>query len=354
MISRCSESATCANNPMTIDLNASDVARDPFWFPHRYDPGQDAVHFRGLSRAVHRSATFITDEYLPAGEPIVVRRAEAMAAAPAVGPLHFIFHSAFCCSTVLARAFDIEGVAMGLKEPVLLNDLTGWQHRGGTAREIAPVLDDGLTLLARPFGAGEAVIVKSSNVTNGMAPGMMMMRPGAKALLLHAPLRVYLGSIAKKGMTGRLWARDLLVKQLREGLHNLGFKPDDYLAQTDLQVAAMGWLAQHALFARMIGQFGPGRVRSLDSETLMADPVAAIAALAELYGLDVDPVAVVNGPAFTRHSKLGDAFGGSARAAENAAAAIGHADEIEKVVVWTDAVARAAGVPMVMPEALLG
>ena len=329
-----------------------DVARDPIWFPHRYDPGYDAVHFRHLPRDLHRRVTFITDEHLPAGDPIIVRRAEAVAEATRAAPIHFLFHSAFCCSTVLARAFDLPGVAMGLKEPVILNDITGWQHRGGTARQIAPVLDDALALLARPFAAGEATIVKPSNVTNGLAPGMMMMRPAARALLLHAPLPVYLGSIAKKGMTGRLWARDLLVKQLREGLHKFGFTPEDYLGQTDLQVAAMGWLAQQALFAVMIGEFGD-RVRSLDSDSLMAEPVAAMAALARLFEVPIDAPAIVAGPAFAEHSKSRDGFGAAARAAENAAAAAAHADEIAKAVVWTEAVAKAAGVPMVLPAPLL-
>ncbi len=329
------------------------IVKDAQWFPHRYDPSHDAVHFRKLPRQAHRDAVFITDDYIPAGEPVVVRRGEAMAARPVAAPIHFIFHSAFCCSTLLARAFDIEGVSMGLKEPVLLNDLVGWQQRGGTARQIAPVLDDGLALLARPFGKGEAVIVKPSNVTLGLAPGIMTMRPAARALLLHAPVRVYLGSIAKKGMTGRLWVRELLVKQMREGLHNLGFSGEDYLGQTDLQVAAMGWLAQHALFARMIDQFGPDRVRSLDSETLMADPAAAVDALARFYRLAVNAAGVVASPAFTRHSKSGDKFAGAERTAENAAAARGHEDEIEKVIVWTAAVAQAAGVPMRLPAGLL-
>jgi hypothetical protein len=327
------------NAPLTI----SGIARDPLWFPHRYDPGHDAVHFRRIERSVHRAATFLTDEYLPAGEPMVIRRGEAMAAAPVAAPVHFIFHSAFCCSTLLARAFDAPGVAMGLKEPVLLNDLVGWQHRGGTAAQIAPVLDAGLTLLARPFAPGEAVVIKPSNLVNGLAPGMLSMRPQARALLLYAPLRTYLGSVAKKGMTGRLWVRDLLIKQLREGLHPFGYQGNDYLGQTDLQAAALGWLAQHILFARMIEQFGTGRVAALDSEALMAEPARSMTALAGFFGVPLDIAAVVAGPAFTTHSKFGGDFDTAARDAEVRAAADVHGDEIEKVVVWAEAVAASAG-----------
>lgn len=337
-----------------IDPLVARIAGDALWFPHRYDPGHDAVHFRALPRDVHRRATFLTDDYLPAGPaPTVVRRRDAIGAAASAAPVHFVFHSAYCCSTLLARAFDAEGVAMGLKEPVLLNDLVGWQLRGGTAAEIAPVLDDGLRLLARPFARGEAVIIKPSNVVNAMAPAMLTMRPEARALLLHAPLRDYLGSIAKKGMWGRLWVRDLLVKQLRQGLHDFGFKTEDYLGQTDLQAGAIGWLAQQALFATMTRQFGD-RVRTLDSAALMAAPAAAMGALAGLFGLTLDVAAVVSGPAFTRHSKFDTDFGAAARAGEQRDAAAVHAEEIDKVAAWAEAVAASAGVPMVLPGALLG
>jgi hypothetical protein len=333
------------------------VVGDPSWFPHRYDPGHDAVHFRHLPREIHRAATFLTDEYLPAGEAVVVRRSDAIANAPEPAPLHFIVHSAFCCSTMLARAFDIPGTAMGLKEPVLLNDLVGWLHRGATPAQIAPVLDAGLTLLARPFTAGEALIIKPSNVTNGLAPAMLTMRPAARALLLHAPLRTYLGSIAKKGMTGRLWARDLLVKQLREGRHGFGMAGEDYLGQTDLQVAAMGWLAQHALFDKLARQFGPSRIATLDSEQLLAAPEAVMTRLARLFALELGPAAVaaiVAGPAFTQHSKSGSAFDRTDRDAEIRDADARHADEIEKVAVWTRAVADSAGVSLDLPQRLLG
>ena len=336
------------NNPATI-------VRDPLWFAHRYDPGHDAFQFRPLSREAHRAATFLTDEYLGPGPITAVRRADTLAAAPASAPLHFIFHSAFCCSTLFARALDVPGVAMGLKEPVLLNDLVGWQHRGGTAAQIAPVLDAGLALLARPFGPGEAVIVKPSNVTNSLAPGILTMRPAARALLLYAPLRVYLASIARKGMTGRLWVRDLMVKQLRDGLQPFGYSGEELLGQTDLQAAALGWLAQHALFARLVANFGD-RVQTADSERLMADPAEAMTRLAVHYGLLLDAVQIadiVAGPAFTRHSKFGGDFRQADRIGEQTAGADAHADEIDKVIVWAEAVAASAGVPLVLPGALI-
>ena len=327
----------------------------PEWLAHRYDAVEDAVQFVEADRALRRSAPFLTDEYLPSAlHPKVMRRGEALAAAPAPAPVHFILHSAYCCSTLLANAYDREGVASSLKEPLFLNDLVGWRHRGAAPPRVAELIDNGLRLLARPFEPGEAVVVKPSNVVNALAPVMLAMRPEAGCVLLYAPLRAFLGSIAKKGLWGRLWVRDLLVKQLKDGIVDLGFAPEDHLLQTDLQVAAVGWLAQHRLFARLAPEH-PGRVRTLDSDSLLARPGEALAAVDRLFRLETDEAGreAMVASVFRRHAKFGGAFDREARAAEQAAAREVHGDEIDKVVTWAEAVASSARIDFDLPGALL-
>ena len=339
------------------NLTSPALLADAGWLAHRYDPGHDAFHFVRLPRNAHRTATFLTDDHLPAGlKPLVVRRQDALAQVPPPAPLHFVFHSAYCCSTLMARAFDRPGWAMGLKEPVVFNDIVGWRRRGGQGADMASVLDAALTLLARPFSPGEAVIVKPSNIANGMAAAMLALRPQANALLLYAPLRTYLASIAKKGLDGRLWVRTLLLGLLDDKLVDLGFGPRDYLGQSDLQVAAVGWLAQQALFAKLVRQFGRERVCTLSSATLMRDPSATMARVAAHFGLPLTPEAVseiVSGPAFTRHSKFNAAFAAAEREAEHHAAEQLHGEEIDKVVHWAQVVAQSAGVALDPPGALV-
>ena len=329
---------------MAPDIAA--IATDSTWLPNRYDESQDAVHFVRLTREEHRAVTFITDDYISADAPrLVLRRGDVAAAAGRPAPLHFIFHSAYCCSTVLARAVDVEGRSMGLKEPLILNDMVGWRRRGAEPGALAGVLDDVLTLLARPFSPGEAVVIKPSNVLNSIAPAMLGVRPQSKAILLYAPLPDFLRSIARKGLWGRRWVRELFIGQLRDGMVDLGLGEQHYLDLTDLQVAAAGWLAQHEVFNRLIGRFGPERVRALDSATLMARPGEAMAGLSNLFGLGLDEAAiaaVLAGPAFTSHSKSNAGFSASDRLAEQRDAAATHADEIEKVAVWAEAVAASA------------
>ncbi len=324
---------------------------------HRFDPAGDTIHFRHVPRAAHRTATFLTDEYLgEEARPTVIARADVLAAAPDPAPVHFILHSAFCCSTLLARAFDLPGTAMGLKEPVILNDVSGFRHRGAPGPRVAEALDHALRLLARPFAPGEMTVIKPSNLLNPLAPAMLQLRPQANAVLLRAPLPVFLKSVAKKEMWGRLWVRDLLVKQLREGFVDLGFEQQDYLGLTDLQAAAVGWLAQQALFARMTAQFGD-RVRTLDSETLLDRPGESIAALAKLFAVPLDDKGlgtILDGPAFATDSKTGAAFTRAERDAGYDRAARHYADEIDKVSLWAEAVAKNAGVDMGAAAGLLG
>lgn len=332
------------------------ILADAAWLAHRFAEDADQVQFRHVPRAMHRAATFITDDNLgPAGEVVALPRAEALALAPPPAPVHFVFHSAFCCSTLVARAFDLEGVAMGLKEPVILNDVAGWHMRGAERGGVMRALDGALRLLARPFGPGEAIVVKPSNVTNGLAPAMLALRPDARALVLYAPLPHFLGSVARKGLDGRVWVRDLLMKLVRAGLVDLGFSNEDYFRLTDLQAAAVGWLAQHALFARLIAQFGAARVVAIDSETLLADPRRSMAALVDHFGVSASAAqvdAMASGPAFATHSKSGAAFGRHERAAEANAGMAAHADEIAKVGAWAEAVAKRAGVGMTLPAAI--
>ena len=323
---------------------------DPRWIAHRYERVRDDVHYRYVPRGEHGGFPFLTDEYVGDHEATTLgREASVQATAGGQAPLRLIFHSAFCASTLLCRAFDRPGLAMGLSEPAILNDIVGIRRRKeAEPKRIAQLLDEAMRLLARPWGAGEAVVVKPSNILNPLAAAMLALRPEAKAVLLHAPLPVFLGSVARKGMWCRLWARELLEGLLADGVVDLGFAPEDYFRLTDLQVAAVGWLAQHKLFADVEARFRD-RMMRVESEAMLVSPAEHIERIGRHFGLTVDAAMaaeIAGGPAFTRHSKFGQAFDAEARAAEKVAAEAAHGDEIAKVAEWARAVAQAAGVQL--------
>lgn len=338
-------------------MSGSKVLADAEWLAHRYIEGDDRVRFAHVPRARHAEVPFLTDACL--GDPGEVHDLDAQSclrdAAP--GRLHLLFHSAFCSSTMLVRGFDRPGVAMGLSEPVILNDVVGFRRRGARPRDVARIADVATRLLSRSFALGEAVIIKPSNVVNPLAELLLALREEARAVFLYAPLETFLISVARKGLACRAWVRELADGYLTEQYFApLGFTPHDLFRQTDLQIAAAGWLAQHGHFAKLADKLGPERLRTLDAEMLSADPGAVLVAAARHYGLSLDRqavAAIVSGPAFTRHSKSGAEYSAAARDADYAAARAAYGEEIEKVLIWAAAVAESAGIALTPPHALL-
>jgi hypothetical protein len=329
---------------------------DPRCYAHRYVESDDSFRFIGLERSDHAAMPFLTDEYLGQRAPLRDLPAAECLVQLGQGNIHFLFHSAFCGSTMLVRALDRPGMAMGISEPLTINDVVGFRRRGADPRAVARTADAAMRLLARPFEEGEAVIVKPSNIINPLAELLLALRPEAKAVFLYAPLETFLISVARKGLHCRLWVRELLEGYLREGFVDLGFAPEDYFRQSDLQIAAVGWLAQHVYFAKLAGKVGAGRIATLDADQMTDNPAHSIASVLSYYGLtsNADVVdEIVNGPAFARHSKSGAAFTAETRTAEYATARQAHGEEINMVLAWAKAVADAAGVKMEAPNPLL-
>ena len=329
---------------------------DPEYYAHRYVESADAFRFIQLKRAEHAAMPFLIDEYLGTARATQDVAADECLAGLDKGRLHFLFHSAFCGSTLLTRALDQPGMAMGLSEPVTLNDVVGLRRRGIDGPAVARVADAALRLLARPYGAGEAVIIKPSNLLNPMADLLLALQLDARAVFLYAPLETYLISVVRKGLHCRLWVRELLEGFLREGYAEFGFSPEDYFRQSDLQVAAIGWLAQHRHFTQLERKFGAQRVATLDADRMTARPAEAIAAVTQHYGLTCDAATVariVSGSAFSKHSKSGAAFTAEQRQAEYAAARGAHKEEIDMVLAWAQKVAESAGISLEPPGALL-
>ncbi len=245
---------------------------------------------------------------------------------------------------------------MGLKEPVILQDAAGYYFAATDKQKASDVIRNLLGLLARPFNPSETTIIKPSCIVNGLAEQFMQLLPKSRSVIIHAPLPVFLGSIARKQITGRLWAREQFAGLRKMGLVDLGFDDDQHFRQTDLQIAAAGWLAQQAIFQKLIQRFGADRIKTIDSETLLANPNQAITQMSQLYQLklgDHQIGQIVDGPAFNSHSKHGTEFDRQGREAERSSGESLHADEIGKVAFWAEKVAEAVGIDMSLKSPLI-
>jgi hypothetical protein len=284
----------------------------------------------------------------------IAKIAEAFRSTPAES-CAYIFHSAYCGSTLLSRALDIDGVATAFKEPQVFIDLAHILPKSLWPTEQRLALGAVLDLLQRPRRPGEKAVIKPSNYANPLIGHMMEMRPDSHALLMYAPLPSFLQSVAR----GRRWswARHMIGIYRRHAQFETE-QPLDLVLLTDIEIAAFLWLQQQAQFARLLREMPSGRLATLRADAFMAEPSRTIAATARFFELAIsedEADAIASGPLFRSHSKWQDkGFDKAARKREDALVKLSHGNDIERVIEWTHGIAREAMIPMDLPAPLLG
>ena len=323
--------------------DAHTIAADASWLPHRIDVETRQVEFLRIPRETLANTGFLSDRDPPADQRAMVAWDEVLAMKPEPGQLHFIFHTAFCRSTLLVRAMNLEGTSVGLAEPGILAQLAG---AGEAASDLVkPVCD----LLARPWGEGEAVFVKPTNHANMLIPALLAARPDATAVLMTNPLASFLRSVDKRALMGRRWGRQLYLEVMSYAGMDLGMDGREQFSMTDLQASALAWFLSQRLFSML--QAGPegARLRVLDGDRFDLDRADTVEAVLALAGLPIDPQAVervVDGPLFRSHAKMGGEF------AEEGAAAPAFTQECDQVAQWIGMIAEQAGLAVPVKQTL--
>lgn len=328
------------------------VVRSPEWLPHTFDAAGSDLTFVNVPSDQRSGLMFLSDEHFGGAFPKATFPASAVASEAESGEqasLHFIFHTSFCGSTLLANAFDIPGRSISLKEPDILINLANRLIRSDDQANRQRL---GLVfrLFERPFAPGETIVVKPTNFANRLLDLSLAALPQSRAVLLYSDVGTFLRSLVKRGMFGRIFGRKLFNQISAWSPIDLGFTPEQLLEQTDVQIAALAWLMQIRNFDSVARAFGPERILVVKSDDLLADPSAAIGEAQALFGvgLNADEIAAIaSGPVFSKHSKFADRdYDAAARAQEHQAAAEAHSDELEMVVKWIEAVAAQVGSPL--------
>ncbi len=283
------------------------VLTDPLWLPHRWLRDRDSVSFLKLDARAFAQPAFLADRVAErASDRLSLPIAALGEAPPHDGQLHFIFHTAFCRSTLLARALNIRGHSVGMSEPAILADCAG--GAGAAPSLIADVT----RLLARPHpgsqGDVRTIFVKPTNLANRLIPALMEAAPNAKAILISHDLPSFLSAINRRGLMGRHWVRNLYLQVQGYAPLDLGLERLALFALTDMQVAGLAWLLQRRWFAQNMARFGLERMGSVDSDAFNADRLGTLEAVCRFVSAPVDRATLAQAMPdglFDHHSKLG-------------------------------------------------
>ncbi len=327
---------------------ASAIAADPAWLPHRIDTATRQVEFIRVERDSLADRGFLAERDPGPTGRVLLSWDEVAAMRPANGPLHFVFHTAFCRSTLLVRVLDLPGVAAGLNEPGIIASMVNAGAKAAMLHK--PLLD----LLSRPHAPGETIFVKSTNHANSLMPALLTARPDARAVLMTNALPAFLNSVARKGMMGRRWGRQLFLEIQGYAGMDFGMDGRESFAMTDLQAAGLAWfLAQRWFHAHLNGGVtgvSPDRLRVLDSDRFIGQREAMLRALLEFTGVDRardNAARMAKSAVFGSHAKTGGAFTEAAEAPEAA-----YTEEIDQVGQWIAMIAEQAGIAVPVAHSL--
>lgn len=315
-------------------------AVDPHEF--RRSSFQDEARTRGI-----RSGRLAVDIGLAAARPVGGRK------------LRYILHTAFCCSTLLARCLDLPGKSIAFREPNVLMQLSNQKRLGGAGAglPLPQLLDLSVRLLAKTANQGEAAVIKPTNAANNLAADILRADSTAAVLLLHSKLEYFLASIIKKGEECRAFVRHLFGVVHGDSPRTRAIPPATLLALTDLQLATLLWYLQMDTYQALLREFPAARVRTLDCDDFLADPARALTRLAVFFEIPLDAAeveAVVTGEAFTRHSKS-DArdYDRDVRSAEYARVLEENRAAIELTVKWGAQLSPDGPLRLPLPRGLL-
>jgi hypothetical protein len=288
----------------------ADPLADPHWFPEGFDSHRGEFLLVAADRPLLAAQTFLDGRWERSGLPRM-RAGSAIDRLPATNnPARIIWHTGFCCSTLLARMLDRPSRNLSLCEPQVLVDIAAERRTGAISRDAASsAAQHALVLLSRPFSPGEHVTIKPSPAANALLQ-LITMHPAPRMLFLYSDCRSFLISIYKMGEEGRKYIRRLFLALLADGHIQARWPTAKLLTMSDLELAAVLWHMQIAEFLRVWPAIEPGSAASLDCDAFLASPEDTSVRLDRLFSLGIGAEYlrdVIAGPLFRRNSKTGEA-----------------------------------------------
>ncbi len=289
---------------LAMNLSNHELFATPEFYHFAYE--SDRSLFLRMDREAYFSSIFLDGRIQPAASDAI-----RFVTAPlaqwrgdhgfAIERKNWIFHIAHCGSTLLSRALDRIGANLVLREPITLRQLGVWRAKLNESE--LPIWDTklelALALLGKRYRPQAPVIVKANVPVNFILNQIMVLDPGAPAILLYQPLRQYLLAILRTD-AHRQW----VIRVTDELSCALSPMVGDVAGLDAVERASALWLAQIRAFDAVLNTF-PG-ARSLSADALFAAPRAVVSAAAKLFNVplsDFELDAIIGSSLFTHDAK---------------------------------------------------
>ncbi len=353
------------------------LSRSPRLLLHTLDFEKMEARFVHMTRRTFRVSSFL-DQRIVTATPFELRvpLGDLIDDTSTAGQqsVCYVFHTAFCGSTLLARSLDHRRLCLPYKEPMALTQYC--QSVSELPPEMrAELLSRIVRWLAKTFHAGETPLIKLSNLCSFVIAELLDSRPRPRGLFLYSDLRTFLCSILPS-KARRAWVRkNLAITSCLAAPTGIA-KDLDVMSLNDAEAASCLWLRQMHNYLQLVGKTGHDRVASLHCELFFGHPETALEAISEFFDLGFagrEIKRTVTGKVFDTYSKpvpegrLGKILGrmglyyGPApqrfdktqRAKILLAGESKYGSELAQGIDWVEDMTRHEQIPKILPQALM-
>jgi hypothetical protein len=320
------------------------ILADPHYFPANIDFERDSLSLIETSRARMAAAPFL-DGRTPfaRGIALEVPLSQGLHAKwkHPPWPDRFIFHVAFCGSTLLATLLDSPGTSFAEREPQTLVELAD-----ALETQPRPLVESTLelvrALLRRSWRPGEQTICKPSNWANSLIPLLTQEPAEIRPLFIATTKRDYLFALLRGGrerMAYVLRATEHLLRQREAGgqLWQRALQGAADPLEIAGRAAMLSLHVQLELFEEAMRRGRWGRPHLLTLAEIEDDPVEACRRASDALDLDIAAadleVAVAQRAGRYAKDPSHD-YSPERRKAENRQVETVHGPLIERVLDW--------------------
>ncbi len=222
----------------------------------------------------------------------------------------FIFHTAFCGSTLLSRLLDDEDTTLVLREPFCLNQVAMQERLAIDENSMQELLNTIFILLNRSW-KNQKIIIKADDYCNNLISMLFKRTMANKGLLLHSSVTRFITAVLKNDARKK-WLQTALEVALTDAKKNPDYFPIPIKKKIDSlsEIAAYVWSIRTLQCIKILEQ-NPMHLKSLDFEVFVANSLEAVTACANHFELSLTQTQIqaqLNDETLNKHSKSGKAF----------------------------------------------
>ena len=276
-------------------------------------------------------------------------------------PMHFLFMTDFCGSTLFAKSLmALQGLFVFL-EPRIFAELSVYKrgndfHGKPYIKLWEQSLEVALHLMSRQFQEGEVILSKEWPPTNYIMGDLLSTNKMSRGIFLYGSLEDYLNAVFRHPGR-RKFTRKRVLKILKETKLFEPLNSIDKAGLDDGNIAVVHWLTQMYLYLRTIEEYPEVKLCSIASVDFYKDPAFVITKAANFLRCAIpyeQAMDVTLGPLFKTHSKNSKLqYTEKDRIKDINNTRQKYAKEIRRSILWANELMQISPVPELLPRSLL-